>query len=435
MPTPLEGIRVIEMGLGIQGPLAATYLADMGADVIKIEPPTGDGTRFNLGPSDFPEDASGSPQFLSSNRGKRYLQLDAHTKEGLAVIHKMIETTDVFVTNFREAAMRRLELDYETFSKINPRLIYGSVSGFGHAGPDTALPMFDLFAQARSGLPVVTGREHDTPQLVGGAIADTGGAAMMALGIMTALVARERHGVGQRVDTSGYGMLTWLQTWEISHAGLTGQLRERQGPYHPLIMGSYGIYSTKDGKSLAYMDMMTDEAFHKFCEFGGMPELAQDERFDSMRKRVGLGGAAAALAANEQRPLLERAFASRTLAEWTEFLDGLNSNGPSGADSIASKSAMYQVVFDYEDILNDPQAIESGYIVERDVPGVGRKKLTGNPVHLRGTPGRSGDPGGEIGQNNEEILLELGYDWDYITLLREQNQAAIDKAFGESEES
>ena len=423
MPAPLERIRVIEFGVGIQGPLAATYLADMGAEVIKVEPPTGDGTRWNLGPADLPPEASGSPQFLSVNRGKRYMQFDAHAEEGRSVIHKLVETADVLVTNFREAAMQRLGLDYESLAKVNPRLVYGSVNGFGHTGPDAAKAMYDLFAQARSGLPNMTGRPDDAPNLPGAALADTGGATMLALGIMTALVARERHGIGQRVDTSGYGTLAWLQSWEITHTGVTGQQRPRQGCYHPLIMGSYGIYRTQDGKSLAYMDNLTDEGFEKFCEFGGISELASDERFDSMSKRVGLGGAAAALTASEQRPLLERAFASHTLEEWLAFLEGL------GADQ-----AMYQEVFDYQDVLDDPQALTCEYVVEREISGVGRKKVAGNPITLSATPGLPGDPGGEIGQNNEEILLELGYDWDFISKLREKTEAAIEAAFGEYEE-
>jgi crotonobetainyl-CoA:carnitine CoA-transferase CaiB-like acyl-CoA transferase len=423
MPAPLEGIRVIDFGTAIQGPLAATFLADMGAEVIKIESPTGDGIRWNLGPFDFPEEASGSPMFLSANRGKRYMNLDAHTEESRQVIHKLIESADVFVTNYREAALQRLGFDYDSLAKINPRLIYGAVSGFGHRGPVSANPMYDLCAQARSGIPNVTGQPHDAPNLPGAMLADQGGATMLALGIMTALVARERHGVGQKVDTSAYGTLTWLQSWEITHTGLTGQLRDRAGSYHPLIAGSYGVYRTRDGKAIAYMDMLSNAGFEKFCAFGGIPELAKDERFDSMRGRVGLGGAEAALIASEQRPFLERAFASHTLAEWKAFLDELG-----------SEEAVYQEVFDYQDILDDPQALACEYIVERDVPGVGKKKLTGNPITLSKTPSRVGDPGGEIGQNNEEILLELGYDWDFISKLREQTQAAIDAAFQEHED-
>jgi len=423
MPAPLEGIRVIDFGIAVQGPLAATFLADMGAEVIKIELPTGDGCRWNLGPSDFPEEASGSPMFLSANRGKRYMHLDAHTEESRQVLYKLVESADVFVTNYREAAMQRLGLDYDSLAKVNPRLIYGAVSGFGHKGPVAANPMYDLFAQARSGLPSVTGQLDDVPTLPGAVLADQGGATMLALGIMTALVARERHGVGQKVDTSGYGALAWLQSWELTHTGLTGQVRDRAGSYHPLIVGSYGIYRTSDDKAIAYMDMLSDKGFEKFCAFGGIPELASDGRFDSMRKRVGLGGAEAARIASEQRAPLERAFASHTLAEWKAFLDEL---GP--------EEAMYQEVLDYQEILDDPQALACEYIIERDIPGVGRKKLTGNPITLSKTPSRVGEPGGEIGQNNEEILLELGYDWDFISKLREQTQVAADAAFPELEE-
>jgi len=429
MSGPLEGIRVVELGMGIQGPLAGTFLADVGAEVIKIEPPTGDGTRFNLGPIDFPKEAPGGPQYLSANRGKRHLQFDLRTSEGRAVAHKLIETADVFVTNFREDAMRRLELDYDTLAKLNPRLVYGAVNGFGPTGPDAARPMYDLFAQARGGTASVTGRPDDTPNLPGMALADASGATMMALGIMTALVARERRGVGQRVNTSGYGTLVWLQSWELCHAGLTGQSRGRHGPYHPLICGNYGVYRTKDGKALAYMDHLNDESYRKFCEFGGIPELAGDERFDTMRKRMGWGGAEAALVASEQRPLLERAFASHTLDEWIAFLESLDPD-----PELGDQMVMYQQVYDYDDILNDPQALDCGYIVERDVSGVGKKKVVGNPIELSETPAIPGTPGGEIGQHNEEILLELGYDWDFISKLREQTQAAIDQAFVFQEE-
>src|SRR5215211_381567 len=191
---PLEGIRVVEMAVAVQGPAAAGFMADMGADVIKVEPPWGDGNRFHRGAgNELPAAALGT-QFIGVSGGKRSIALDIHTDLGKRVAYRLIDTADVFVSNLREGALDRMGMGYATLSARNERLVYAIANGFGHEGPDADKRMTDQFAQSRSGIVGVTGEAGSRAIIPGAIIGDTAGAMQLAMGVLLALLARERHG-------------------------------------------------------------------------------------------------------------------------------------------------------------------------------------------------------------------------------------------------
>ena len=393
---PLEGIRVVEFAIAIQGPLAGGFLADMGADVIKVEPPGGDPNRWHTGVNWGHGAETPGAQFLSVSHGKRSIALDIHTEIGRDVLYRLVEQADIFLSNFREDSLNRLGFGYDELAARNERLIYAVANGFGHEGPDRDKRMTDQYAQARSGIAAVNGGADHSMHIPGAVIGDTGGAMGLALGITTALAARELHGVGQRVRSSSYGVLVWMQGWELNHSSITGQLLERNGAWHPNTPGVVGIYETADGGAFC-VGVTGDDAWREFCEFGGIPEIGADPRWDSSEKRAPIQQFQWAENANELRPHFARAMKSRTTAEWEQFFDARR------------EVIMYQRVFNYEDVMADPQALENGYVVEKDVPGVGRLPMAGQPLQFSQTPASAKPWFSQLGQHTAEIMSELGY--------------------------
>lgn len=395
MTEPLSGIRVLEMATAIQGPGAAVYLADMGAEVIKVEPPIGDGSRYHRGANNtLPTGAMGA-QFISMNRGKRSVSIDFHTDLGRSVVERLLGQTDVFLTNFRASALKRMGLDFAPLHARYPKLIHASVNGFGPLGPDADKAMLDGAAQARGGVIALTGPADGPAMPPGAAIADTAGAMQFALAVMTALFARERTGIGQQVQSSSLGAQLFLQMWELQHSIITGQTLTRAGGHHPNILSPYGVYRTRDGGAFLFAVAMSDESWFAFCDFAGLPDLAADPCWNNGGKRIGYAGDSTNVDASRKR--MAEAFAQKTTAQWTTFL-------------ATQPEIIYERVRDYMDVLVDPQNIANDYIVDMDLPVIGPSKVVGNLINLSRTPGSVKGPPPALGEATAEVMRRLGFD-------------------------
>ncbi len=417
MTEPLSGIRVLEMATAIQGPGAALYLADMGAEVIKVEPPVGDGSRYHRGAHNtLPTEAMGA-QFISMNRGKRSVSIDFHTELGRGVVERLLGQTDVFLTNFRASALKRMGLDFATLHARYPKMIHASVNGFGPLGPDADKAMLDGAAQARGGVIALTGPADGPAMPPGAAIADTAGAMQFALAVMTALFARERTGVGQQVQSSSLGAQLFLQMWELQHSIITGQTLMRAGGHHPNILSPYGVYQTRDGGAFLFAVAMSDESWFAFCDFAGLPDLAADPCWNNGGKRIGYAGDSTNVDIARKR--MSEGFAKRTTAEWTTFL-------------ATQPEIVYERVRDYMEVLADPQNIANDYIVDMDLPVIGPSKVVGNLINLSETPGSVKGPPPALGEATAEVMRRLGFNDAEIDSVVKQANAQRELAFAAS---
>jgi crotonobetainyl-CoA:carnitine CoA-transferase CaiB-like acyl-CoA transferase len=302
-------------------------------------------------------------------------------------------------------------LGYPELSALNRRLIYARVSGFGPLGPDADKAMLDGAAQARSGLAAVSGPPDGPPMPPGAAIADHGGSMQLALGIMTALFARERTGRGQRVDTSSLGAMMWLQAWEIAHSGMASAPIRREGRHHPSVLGPYGIYETSDGDAFLVAVHNSNEAWDEFWVFVDRPEVVLDPRWNTPAKRIGAAGSRDGL--DDIRSKMREAFATKTTRAWEEFLAG-------------QPTIIYERVKGYDEVLDDVQAHANGYFTEVEVPGYGPARMVSNVVQLSDTPGAGiRRPPPRVGEHNAEIMGELGFTEEEITSAQQHIDSAV----------
>jgi crotonobetainyl-CoA:carnitine CoA-transferase CaiB-like acyl-CoA transferase len=380
----LDGVKVVEAGLLVQGPQAAATLGEWGADVVKVElPGFGDQSRWlPVQPGD-----TRSAFFIGCNRGKRSVTVDLRTAGGREVFLRLAEWADVVITNFAPGTMAAWGLAYDDVAARNPRVIYAAGSTFGTEGTDAAREGADLSAQAAGGLIATTGRDGHEVTPIGATIADHTSAQNLVGGIVAALYARERSGTGQSVTTSLVGGQIWAQASEYTGCLLRGGAAGRANRGHPLIPGLYAIFRTQDGwiAVVGVVGALRD----RFFELIGRPELS--ERF--VQPLYWEAEKA------ELFPLLDDALAAATTAEW--------------CDRLVAAGIRCAPVRDHGEVVADPNVWANGYLV--NVDGV---DVVAAPVAFSATPAQTPATAPELGQHTEEVLLELGYTWDDIARLQ-----------------
>lgn len=387
----LEGVKILSFTQFLLGPAAVQHLADLGADVIKIEPPgTGAWERTWSGADTFVNDVS--VFYLLSHRNVRSLTLNLKRPEGLAVARRLVAGADVLVQNFRPGVMEKLGLGYDEVSNINPRIIYALSSGYGDDSPFRDLPGQDLLIQAMSGLMAITGRAGEMPVPPGAAIVDQHGAALLAMGILAALFHRERTGEGQKVEIPMLRSALDLQLEPLVYYMNGGKVeRPREALASCYHQAPYGVYETKDG--YVVLSLSPIKALRE--ALGGLPELApyEDPKL-AMTKR------------EEIRRALDPFLRAMTTAEAVALLQ------PKGIWCA-------RVNEDYEEVLADPAVRFLDPVLEIEHPRAGRVRLLKHPVrYSQGEPELRRIPP-ELGDSTDEILTGLGYSGDQIGQLRE----------------
>jgi crotonobetainyl-CoA:carnitine CoA-transferase CaiB-like acyl-CoA transferase len=368
----LAGVRVLELTQVMAGPFCGQVLGDMGADVIKIEPPGGDSTRESLG----------TAAFLAVNRNKRSVALDLKSREHQAVLHRLVRDADVVLENHRPGVAARLGADWETLSELNPRLIYASISGFGQTGPYAQRPGYDLIAQGLSGVMSVTGEPGGEPVKCGIPIGDLSAGLFCAVAILSAIIARERTGRGQRIDTSLFEGALALSVWETAELWGTGRVPQALGSAHRLT-APYQALRTADGHLTVGGN--TQRLWQRLCEAIERPELASDARFATNDDRMARRG--------ELVAELESALAARSTGEWVSIL--VDAGVPCGP------------IHDYRQVFEDEHTQAREMEVRLEHPVEGEIRALGIPVKLSDTPGAIRRPAPLLGEHTAEVLEEV----------------------------
>lgn len=383
MTTPLDGIKVIDMTRVLAGPYCTMMLADMGAEVVKVERPgAGDDTR-GYGP---PFLNGESAYFMSVNRNKRSLTLNLKTPEAVEVLRQLILQADVLVENFRPGTMEDFGLGYEAVHALNPRLIFCSISGFGHTGPKADLPGYDLIIQGEGGTASLTGDPNGPPYKVGTSQADIVAGIMASQGILLALLARAQTGKGQKIDLGMLDCQVALLTYQAGIYFATGQSPSRMGNQHPTIT-PYETYRCQDG----YLNLAcgNDGMWRAFCKATGQTAWAADERFQTNANRVQNRHALSSL--------IEPIMLEKTTQEWLEIL--LAAGIPCGK------------IQSVGEICEDPQVHARDMVVKVEHPKAGTLRVTGVPIKLSDTPGAVTAPPPLLGEHTAQVLA----DWLHLS--------------------
>ena len=392
---PLTGMKVIELAHIMAGPACGMMLADMGADVIKVEKPDGDDSRRFLPPDIKGESAA----FMMMNRNKRGIALNLKAPDAIEVLKTLLDSADVVIENYRHDTMDRLGLGYETLRATNPGLVYCAVSGFGRTGPYAERGGFDLIAQGMSGLMSITGEGPGRPPVKPGApIADITAGFLAALGCTAAYAHARATGQGQMVDTSLFEAGISLTYWQSAIAFATGQAPEALGSAHPL-NAPYQSFRTGDG--WINIGAANQRNWLRLLDVIDAPALDDDPRFDTNLNRM------TNLA--ELVPLLEARLKSRGTDDWLARMEAVGL--PAGP------------VMTICDMHRDPQAVARDMIVETDHPRAGPVKAIGSPIKFSATPGAVSRPAPTLGEHGGEVLSEHGYSETEIATLR--NEGAL----------
>lgn len=376
---PLQGIRVLDVSQVMAGPFACMLLADMGADVIKVEPPSGDQTRGAMG---FKMKGPDSMGFLNMNRNKRSLTLDLKSDEGRKAFYELAKTADVIVENYRPGAVRRLGIDYESIKAINSKIIYVSISGFGQSGPWADRPGFDLMAQAMSGIMSVTGYKGEKPVKAGVPVADIGCALFAVYGLLSAYIGAQKTGEGQHIDASLFDAAMAFSIWDMSEYWGTGVPPTPLGTSNKM-SAPYQAVKARDGYLV--MGATNQKLWTKLCELLGRPDLIDHSHYATIPLRL----------KNREALIeeLEREFAKRDSAEWIDVM--LEAGIPAGP------------ILTYPEAFEGEHGMHRGMSMEIDHPIEGKVKNIGFPVKMLGTPQQVRRHPPLLGEHNEEIFAEI----------------------------
>jgi crotonobetainyl-CoA:carnitine CoA-transferase CaiB-like acyl-CoA transferase len=375
---PLDGIRIIDLSRILSGPYCTMSLADMGAEVIKVEPPTGDDTR-QWGP---PFVDTESAYFLSVNRNKKSIVINLKEEKGKEILLKMVQNADVVVENFRPGTLDRLGLAYDVLKETNPRIILASISGYGQTGPYAQKPGYDVIAQGMGGLTSVTGEPGQSPVKAGFSLADIGAGMWAAQGILLALFAREKTGEGQWVDASLLDTMISWQTYMAGNFFASGENPKPLGGAHPNIV-PYQLFESSNG----YFNIAVgnDNMWKKFCTALGEEHLINDPKYATNSDRV--------QNRNELVHYLQASFYTKTSKEWVELFE--EAGIPCGP------------VLQFNEIYEDPHVLAREQLLEVEHPTAGKVKMTGIPVKLTATPGKVETAPPLLGQHTKEILSQF----------------------------
>jgi crotonobetainyl-CoA:carnitine CoA-transferase CaiB-like acyl-CoA transferase len=384
----LDGLRVLDVTQVMAGPYCAMVLADLGADVIKVEPPAGDSTRVMPGAS-----GRDSPSFNAVNRGKRGIVLNLKTPAGREVLLRLARATDILIENYRPGVMAALGAGYEALAAINPRIIYASISGYGQTGPHRSKGGFDLVAQGVSGIMSVTGEPGGAPAKAGVPLTDLGAGLFAVIGILAALEHRRRTGMGQQVDTAlvdaGVALSVWEATEYFSGVGVPkalGSAHRMNAPYQAI--------RCADG--YVTLGAANDRIFARLCDLLGHPEWLQRAEFATnasrVRNRAVLADAIEAITRQQPR------------AHWLAVFDA--NDIPCGP------------INDYAQVFADPQVQAREMMVETDHPTLGRTRTLGSPIKMSATPPDVTRRAPLLGEHTDEILRAAGYTDGQIATLR-----------------
>ncbi|MCX5543322.1 CoA transferase [Paraburkholderia sp. CNPSo 3076] len=386
---PLVGVRVLDLSAYIAGPYGCTLLADQGADVIKIEPPTGDNLRKY--PSTLQAE---SRAFLGVNRGKRGLVLDLKQPCAQEVLLRLVKQADVLVHNFRPGVPARLGIAWEQLREVNPRLIYCAVTGYGDQGPNKDKAGYDQVLQTMTGMCALQGKEGGPPEILYGSVVDYYAAALVAAGVSSALFERERSGAGQYVGVSLLRSALTMQSarmiWADDEPKDVGR-DMRSG-------GITGIHPTREG--WLYISANTPHFWQALCEKTGLAALAQNERYDSVRKR--------AEHRDEIVPQLHAALQARSALEWEAHF----------GEAVPCAAART-----VEDMFDDPQVLEEEMVTRYDYPGVGAYRGFREPIRFGATPAPDPIAAPAFGEHSDAVLREAG--WSDADIERLRNEHAV----------
>jgi crotonobetainyl-CoA:carnitine CoA-transferase CaiB-like acyl-CoA transferase len=375
---PLAGVRVLDLTRVLAGPFCSMILGDMGAEVIKVEEPgKGDDTRG------WPPFSGGeATYFLSVNRNKKSLTLNMKAPDGQVILRRLVAKADVLLENFRPGTMERLGFGYDALRKLNPRLIYCAISGFGESGPEASRPGYDLIVQGESGVMDLTGFADGPPVKVGNSVADLVSGMAAAHGVTLALLSRARTGKGQKVEIGMLDVMASLLTYQAGLYWNGGGRPARRGNQHPSIV-PYEVFQAQD----AYMTLgvANNSLFERMCRAIGREELAKDPRFDSEANRV----------TNREVlvPLLNSIFSTRPASDWLKRLD--EAGVPAGRIKTVAE------------VCDSEHLRARGMFVSLNHPKAGAVTAMGVPIRLWDTPGAAQAPAPLLGQHTDEILTGL----------------------------